>query len=174
MSSNTITKMSQCNCGRVRVKVTGIDRTAVHVSTLISLEVGVRTERRIKCYCLNCQRTTGTAFAHNRRFKDAELEVESGQDVLKTYADNDTKSGNTLFRNFCSNCVSVLKILTRGIQTDPEQGSQMFLTNSGDEGFVALHEGSMLEEKTPPTNEIFLDQKYPVSGARLRSFNSSL
>jgi hypothetical protein len=47
------------------------------------------------------------AFAHNYRFTKAELQVVKGKDVLKEYKDSNTKSGNTISRHFCSNCVCV-------------------------------------------------------------------
>lgn len=70
------TKTSRCNCGSVEVEVTGEDKEAVH------------------CYCTNCQRSTGSAFAHNHRFINAEIQVRKGKDLLKRYADGDTDSGN--------------------------------------------------------------------------------
>ena len=83
-----ITRSAACNCGQVQITVTGVDKSAVH------------------CYCVNCQRATGTAFAHNHRFVEAELIFEKGEDVVKQYADGDTNSGNIIYRHFCSNCVS--------------------------------------------------------------------
>lgn len=78
----------RCNCGKVALVVTGIDKLAVH------------------CYCINCQRTTGSAFAHNHRFSEAEIEFERGEELVKQYADRNTDSGRAMFRHFCSNCVS--------------------------------------------------------------------
>lgn len=83
------TKTAACNCGQVQVEVTGEDKEAVH------------------CYCVNCQRATGSSFAHNHRFINAELKIKKGEDVLKQYADGDTDSGNVMFRHFCSNCVRI-------------------------------------------------------------------
>jgi hypothetical protein len=89
-SKPKITKTSACNCGAVRITVTGRDKSAVH------------------CYCSNCKRATGTAFAHNHRFVDADLVFEKGEDVVKRYADGDTNSGRVMYRHFCGNCVSYL------------------------------------------------------------------
>ena len=40
----------------------------------------------------------------------------------------------------------------------------MYLKNSGRAGFVALHEGSILGDKTQPTTELFAEEKYPWIG----------
>ena len=37
----------------------------------------------------------------------AELKVTKGESDLKEYADTNTKSGNKLYRHFCSNCVCI-------------------------------------------------------------------
>lgn len=78
----------RCNCGKVELTVTGVDKLAVH------------------CYCINCQRTTGTAFAHNHRFSEAEIKFDHGEEFVKQFADGDTDSGRVMYRHFCVNCVS--------------------------------------------------------------------
>jgi hypothetical protein len=60
----------------------------------------------VHCYCPNCKRQTGSAFAHNHRFVQSELTFLKGEDLIKMYADGDTDSGNIMYRHFCSNCVS--------------------------------------------------------------------
>ncbi|KAK3053330.1 hypothetical protein LTR09_005499 [Extremus antarcticus] len=127
--SATISRSARCNCGDVEITVTGVDKSAVH------------------CYCLNCKRATGTAFAHNHRFVKAELQYHRGQDVVKQYADGTTDSGNVMYRHFCSTC-----------------GSPMFLKSLAVPDFIALHEGSILEEKTQPTIELYPQDKYPWIG----------
>ena len=88
MSKPEITKTSICNCKRIELSVTGVDKGAV------------------LCHCSNCQRGSGSAFAHNHRLLSAKMTVKRGQDLIKEYADSNTKSGKTLNRHFCSNCVS--------------------------------------------------------------------
>lgn len=46
-------------------------------------------------------------FAHNHRFMEAELQVKKGGDKIKEFPDKRTKSGETLFRHFCSECVRI-------------------------------------------------------------------
>jgi hypothetical protein len=43
---------------------------------------------------------------HNHRFVESSLEVKKGQDKIKAFEDKKTKSGNTILRHFCTNCVS--------------------------------------------------------------------
>lgn len=63
------------------------------------------------------------------------------------YADSITDSGNTMYRHFCGNC-----------------GSPMFLKSNVVSDFVALHEGSIVEEKTQPTIELYPQDKYAWFG----------
>ncbi|KAF7370437.1 DUF636 domain-containing protein [Mycena sanguinolenta] len=56
------------------------------------------------CHCSNCQKATGSAFMTNAFFVPDKLTVTEGQEFIKAYDDNDTTSGNTLIRQFCSNC----------------------------------------------------------------------
>ena len=83
------TKTSTCNCKQVEISVTGVDKGSV------------------LCHCSNCRRASGSAFAYNIRFVPCELKFVKGQDTIRTYEDNDTKSGNVLSRHFCGNCVSL-------------------------------------------------------------------
>lgn len=55
------TKNGSCLCKKVQYTVTGQDRGAVI------------------CHCVNCQKGTGSAFAHNHQITKAQLEVKSGK-----------------------------------------------------------------------------------------------
>lgn len=59
----------------------------------------------VLCHCPNCQKANGSAFAHNYRFSNADLNFVKGEDMVREYKDSDTKSGNTVDRHFCSKCV---------------------------------------------------------------------
>lgn len=72
------TRTAACNCGQVQLSVTGVDKNAVH------------------CYCTNCQKASGSAFMHNHRFMESDLQFLKGKDIVKRYADSNTKSGNTM------------------------------------------------------------------------------
>ena len=89
------TRTATCNCKQVEVSVNGVDRGAV------------------LCHCDNCRKGSGSAFAHNHRFVEAELQFPRGQHLVKEYADKDTKSGNVLYRHFCSNCVFTPFVVAR-------------------------------------------------------------
>lgn len=54
-------KTGSCLCKRVRFTVTGTDRGAV------------------VCHCVNCQRVSGSAFAHNHQMTGAKVEFASGE-----------------------------------------------------------------------------------------------
>ncbi|KAJ2924714.1 hypothetical protein H1R20_g12374, partial [Candolleomyces eurysporus] len=62
------------------------------------------------CHCKNCKQAGGGAFMANAFFEPQYVTVTKGKDSVKTYSDNKTKSGNAVFRSFCSNCGSPLFI----------------------------------------------------------------
>ena len=98
-----VTIMSQswlsasCLCKGVQYTVSGVDKGAV------------------LCHCNNCQKASGSAFAHNYRFLKANIDFAKGEDLVKEYKDSNTKTGNTLSRHFCTGCVSLAWTLTFAI-----------------------------------------------------------
>ncbi|KAL5387418.1 hypothetical protein DPSP01_003641 [Paraphaeosphaeria sporulosa] len=143
-----ITRSVRCNCGKVSFTVTGIDRLAVH------------------CYCVNCQRTTGSAFAHNHRFSEASIIFDRGEEFVKQYADGDTDSKRLMLRHFCVNCVgAALSTALVVFRATAKTGSPLFLKSTAVADFVAVHEGSTTEKsKSQPVLELFVHEKHPWIG----------
>lgn len=77
-----------CLCRGVQLTLSGQDKGAVI------------------CHCTNCKQFSGSAFAHNYRIMQAKVDYHNGQDLVRSYKDTATKSGNALNRFFCSRCVS--------------------------------------------------------------------
>ncbi|KAF7370440.1 DUF636 domain-containing protein [Mycena sanguinolenta] len=71
----------------------------------------------VVCHCSNCQKFAGSAFMTNAFFAPDKVTITEGQDFIKAYDDNDTTSGNTLTRRFCSNCGASL-FLSSPVKTD--------------------------------------------------------
>lgn len=80
---------ASCLCKGVQFTLSGQDKGAV------------------LCHCSNCKSFTGSAFAHNYRFMKAKVEYQKGEDLVKSYKDDNTKSGKVLERFFCGRCVSL-------------------------------------------------------------------
>lgn len=80
---------ASCLCKGVQFTLSGQDKGAV------------------LCHCSNCKSFTGSAFAHNYRFMKAKVEYQKGEDLVKLYKDDNTKSGKVLERFFCGRCVSL-------------------------------------------------------------------
>ncbi|KAI4121938.1 MAG: hypothetical protein LQ347_006690 [Umbilicaria vellea] len=55
------------------------------------------------CHCLNCRKTSGSAFGSNLLIEESKVTI-TGQEHLKNYEDKDTNSGNTVTRSFCGTC----------------------------------------------------------------------
>ncbi|KAL1588185.1 hypothetical protein WHR41_03013 [Cladosporium halotolerans] len=79
-----------CLCKGVQFTLSGQDKGAV------------------LCHCSNCKSFTGSSFAHNYRFMKAKVEYQKGEDLVKSYKDDNTKSGKVLERFFCGRCGSSL------------------------------------------------------------------
>ncbi|KIY46624.1 DUF636 domain-containing protein [Fistulina hepatica ATCC 64428] len=95
MSAATRTKLHQetarvlrgsCLCGRVMFETTG-DPLIYHT-----------------CFCDCCRKASGSAFMAIAFFKIQHFTLVSGQDVIKTYGDGDTITGNIMSRSFCGEC----------------------------------------------------------------------
>nr|POE63282.1 putative glutathione-dependent formaldehyde-activating enzyme [Quercus suber] len=119
----TCSKSSKCLCGAVQFTVSGIDKGTV------------------LCHCSNCQIYGGGAFAYNYRILKADLQIHQGKEQLKSYRDEDTKTGGVLLRHFCSNC-----------------GSSLFAKPLAIEGMVVLCTGGA-QDKTCPSLELFAENK---------------
>ncbi|KAF1994344.1 hypothetical protein P154DRAFT_527141 [Amniculicola lignicola CBS 123094] len=92
----------QCNCGSIKVKIPK------------------QPDQSVLCYCDNCRRSCGSAMSVNYVFERSDIDIDDPKDVLKGYADSNTKSGNTITRRFCGNCGSP-------VMTEVPTGTQVFL-----------------------------------------------
>ncbi|KAF2742043.1 hypothetical protein M011DRAFT_413361 [Sporormia fimetaria CBS 119925] len=70
-----------------------------------SINVTIPTpEGSVVCYCTNCQRTSAGLCSINYILDTSSAKFDDPKDLLKSYKDSDTKSGNVITRKFCSNC----------------------------------------------------------------------
>jgi hypothetical protein len=76
-----------------------------------------------QCHCRNCQRQSGSAFSVNVVVANPAVTVTG---TLTDYADSDTKSGNTVLRQFCATC-----------------GSPIFSRVAGDDKTVIVKAGTL-------------------------------
>ncbi|KAK4613858.1 hypothetical protein CLAFUW4_09450 [Fulvia fulva] len=89
--------------------------------------------RHIQCNCLNCQKSSGSAFLTNILFKRDQYKVESGAEHIKVFKDTSTDSGGTLERSFCSNCGSPLHI--RNVSNPKMSGNIVVCGGTIDENY---------------------------------------
>ncbi|KAJ5665686.1 uncharacterized protein N7477_008134 [Penicillium maclennaniae] len=97
-----------CLCQEVRYEVTG-------PATVTLL-----------CHCNNCRKMTGSTYMANAIYRKDQLRIICGEDVLKVYRDNNTESGNTVTRQFCSNCSSSLFAMSG---SDPADADTVAITS---------------------------------------------
>ncbi|PSN59378.1 hypothetical protein BS50DRAFT_579976 [Corynespora cassiicola Philippines] len=113
----------RCNCGAIKVTISELP-----AQSLI-------------CYCSNCRRAGSSAFSANYFVEKANVDVSDPKGALKSYDDNDTKSGNTIIREFCSICGS-------GIMTLPSRESPKAILKAG-----------LFDEIPPPAMQVFDHEK---------------
>ncbi|KAF9049076.1 Mss4-like protein [Panaeolus papilionaceus] len=89
-SPESIIRKGSCLCRAVHYEVTGEP---------ITFRV---------CHCVNCRKSSGTAFMSSLFFNGKQLMVITGGDKVKVYSDRDTGSGYPINRFFCGECGSNL------------------------------------------------------------------
>ncbi|KAF9049077.1 Mss4-like protein [Panaeolus papilionaceus] len=115
------------------------------------------------CHCINCRKSSGSAFMSNLFFTSKQIKVLSGEEKLKVYTDRDTSSGNALNRHFCTEC-----------------GSNVFLQPVNPQaiaGDIKLIAAGTLEDafSTPVKTELFAAQKrHWVAGIHVQPKSSKL
>lgn len=53
------------------------------------------------CHCANCRKVAGSYVASNLLIEQEKVTIEDKEGTLKTYEDNASMSGNTVYRTFC-------------------------------------------------------------------------
>ncbi|KZM27295.1 uncharacterized protein EKO05_0005572 [Ascochyta rabiei] len=76
----------RCNCAGIKVSIAELPKESVI------------------CYCGNCRRAGSTPGSIVYMFDKSEVTINDPKSALKSYTDSDTTSGNTIIRQFCSNC----------------------------------------------------------------------
>ncbi|KAH6994624.1 Mss4-like protein [Fusarium venenatum] len=86
---------ASCYCGKVQLSFP-INKGKGLVNTFV-------------CNCVDCRKITASMFASNFIVENSFLEHIRGQDLLKTYSQNETiVSGKAMTNHFCSNCGSLM------------------------------------------------------------------
>jgi hypothetical protein len=86
------TRTATCRCGQLRAECTG---EPVRVSV---------------CHCLACQKRTGSVFAAQARWPDAQIKVSGRSSIWERTAD----SGRKITYRFCPNCGSTVAYVIEG------------------------------------------------------------
>jgi len=92
-----------CLCGSVSYRITG------------------RLGPVVYCYCSQCRRASGTAFAANANVRRSDIAFLSGRDQIREFESSPGK-----FRAFCSGC-----------------GSPVYSRTAGDEDHLRIRLGSL-------------------------------
>lgn len=81
------------------------------------------------------------------------------QDLVKTFGDTETKSGKTLNRSFCSNCVCTSHLQEDLDYLTPLQGSSLFVAPDQTPGLIVINAGVMDGPRMAPKREFFKENK---------------
>ncbi|KAF8216728.1 Mss4-like protein [Mycena galopus ATCC 62051] len=96
------------------------------------------------CHCINCKKFGGSAFMTNAFFVPDKIVVTKGEEFLRKYDDNATTSGNTLTRQFCSNC-----------------GTSLFLSSPNNVDWITLCPAAVDNQEWIPRRHNCPDAKTP-------------
>ncbi|KAH6875954.1 Mss4-like protein [Alternaria rosae] len=86
----------RCNCGSIKVSMPSMP------------------EQSAICYCANCRRAGGSIGSIVYILDSPEVTINDPSNNLKSYKDNDTKSGNPITRQFCGTCGCPITSLLAG------------------------------------------------------------
>ena len=116
------TRLATCRCGQLRAECVG---EPIRVSV---------------CHCLACQRRTGSVFAAQARWPDAQITVSGKSSLWERTAD----SGRKITYRFCPNC-----------------GSTLAYAIEGSPGITAIPVGAFADPAFPPPRfSVYEDRKH--------------
>jgi hypothetical protein len=116
------TRQAQCQCGQLSVRTHG---EPFRVSV---------------CHCLACQRRSGSVFATQARFRDAQVQIEG---EAREWTRQGDEGGIAMF-SFCPVC-----------------GSTVYYRNQGQPGVIAVAMGAFADPRFPaPAHSVYEARKH--------------
>ena len=104
-------------------------------------------KRVANCHCIDCQKTTGAAFATIVFVNDENIKIKGSPRKYSHKSDR----GSKMDKHFCENC-----------------GSQMFTVNSSRPGIIGLRAGTLNQKHLiKPGVNVFTDSKIPSTKLNL-------
>lgn len=117
-----VTRTATCQCGQLKAVCEG---EPVRISV---------------CHCLDCQRRSGSAFATQARWTDAQVTIIGKANTWARAAD----SGNVLTTRFCPDC-----------------GSTLAYSINAQPGIIAIPVGAFADPHFPaPTRSVYEERKH--------------
>ncbi|WP_422019452.1 GFA family protein [Roseibium sp.] len=120
----------------------------------IRYEVAAKPVNMWNCHCTDCQKSSGASYATNVFVKVADLTITKGEpDRFQHQAD----SGNTMTKEYCSNC-----------------GSQLFNGNSGRPAIKVIRAGTIDDPSfVVPRANIYASRALPaaIEGTEIPTFD---
>ena len=118
------TREAACHCGQLRLEVTG-DPFVVSI-----------------CYCLECQRRTGSAFGMQSAFRPDQVHIAGRSSDYSRISDEADRKEHVF--QFCPDC-----------------GSQVFYTEPTEPDLIVVSVGSFADPSFPPPTEAGYDSRRP-------------
>jgi hypothetical protein len=101
-----------CYCGGIQLSFVSQIKRAYGQTELTQQQPINRDKGLVKtfvCNCADCRKITASMFASNFTVEDSHLKHLRGQELLKTYGQNETiASGKKMTNYFCSNCGTLM------------------------------------------------------------------
>ncbi|KAK4497002.1 hypothetical protein PRZ48_011451 [Zasmidium cellare] len=70
----------------------------------VTYSISGRAQMSVLCHCLNCQKSSGSAFQANGFYNKSQFTLLTGANLVTDYHDSAVDAGCTLIRSFCSVC----------------------------------------------------------------------
>jgi hypothetical protein len=107
----------------------------------------------IKNNSANCRRAGGSIGSIIYVIDKTDVQINDTKNTLKSYTDSDTKSGNTIIRQFCSDCGSYVKSnMVRNLNTDFGRPITSLTTDGGSKMYL---KGGLFEQIPKATYKSF-------------------
>lgn len=103
----------RCNCASIEVTIPEMPKASA-ICYWYNTQVSTPTciQPSFNNNSANCRRAGGSIGSIIYIIDKSDVKINDTKSTLKSYTDKDTKSGNTIIRQFCSDCGSYVNSIT--------------------------------------------------------------
>jgi hypothetical protein len=142
----------RCNCASIKVTIPGgMPKESAICYWYNSLPPPLH-RTPLNNNSANCRRAGGSIGSIIYVIDKTDVEINDTKNTLKSYTDSDTKSGNTIIRQFCSDCGSYVDSKAGHCNADVGRPIASLTTDGGSKMFL---KGGLFEQIPKATYKSF-------------------